>query len=114
MHKKLLKCIATVSLLAVLPVNAAMAAEMSAPAIDEQPISAKINYVNVVPRVMMEHYFDDYMVYYVNESDIPSTYYYNGSIGGAKFSGTLTLFNTTVYERGGFFAHYYGTVYGQS
>ena len=62
----------------------------------------------------MEHYFDNYAVFFVNKSDITSTYLFDDYIGGAKFLGTLTLFDISPYERGGYFAHYRGTVYGQS
>ena len=114
MHNRLLKGIATVSLLAILPINTAMASELSAPPVDAQQASAKVVHMNIMPRVMMEYYFDNYTVRFPHKSDVPSTYYYVGEIGGAKFSGTLDLFDISPYEHGGYFGHYRGTVFGQS
>ena len=114
MNKRLLKGVATVSLLAVLPINTALAAELSAPPMDAQQAAAKIVRVSVMPRVMMEYYFDDFAVFYKYKNDIPSSYYYVGDIGGTTFSGTLDLFKISPFEHGGYFAHYRGTVFGQS
>ncbi len=114
MNKRLLKGIAMVSLLAALPINTAMAAELSAPPVDAQQAASKVVRVSIMPRVMMEYYFDDYTVYYRQKSDVTSTYYYTGNIGGATFSGTLDLFDITTYDHGGYFGHYRGTVFGQS
>ena len=114
MHKRLLKGIATVSILTILPINTAMAAELSTSPVDAQQASPKVGRVNIMPRVMMEYYFDDYTVYYPFKDDIASTYYYVGEIGGAKFSGTLDLYKISTYEHGGYFGHYRGTVFGQS
>ena len=114
MHKRLLKGIATVSLLTILPINTAMAAELSTSPVGAQQASPKVVRVNIMPRVMMEYYFDDYTVRYPTRNEVPSTYYYVGEIGGAKFSGTLDLFDISPYEHGGYFGHYRGTVFGQS
>ncbi len=114
MQKRLLKGIATVSLLAALPINTAMAAELSTPSVDAQHASTKVVHTNIMPRVMMEYYFDNYAVFYLDKNDIPSSYYYVGEIGGATFSGTLDLYHITPHDLGGYFAHYRGTVFGQS
>ena len=114
MHKKLLKGIATVSLLSVLPVNAAMAADMSTPIIDAQQESSKITRLDVMPRVMMEHYIDDYTLYCPNPDRVPSTFLYKGVIGGVTFTGLLDLYEVTKYEDGAYIAHYCGMVFAQS
>ena len=75
MQKRLLKGIATVSLLAALPINTAMAAELSTPSVDAQHASTKVVHTNIMPRVMMEYYFDNYAVFYLDKNDIPSSYY---------------------------------------
>lgn len=110
MNKKLLQGVATVSLLAALPINTAMAA----PPVAVQQAAAKVIHVSVMPRVMMEYYVDDYTVYYKNKNDVASTYYYVNDIGGATFSGTLDLYRITSDEHGGCFGHYRGKVFGQS
>ena len=114
MNKRLLKGVVTVSLLAALPINTAMAAELSTPSVDAQQTAAKVVRVSAMPRVMMEYHFDDYAVYYTNKNDVTSTYYYVGDIGGATFSGTLDLFSIAQFEHGGYVGHYRGTVFGKS
>ncbi len=114
MSKRLLKGVATVSLLAALPINTAMAAELSAPPVDVQQAAAKVVRASTLPRVMMEYYFDDYAVYCKYKNDLQSTYHYVGNIGGATFSGTLDLYRIDSEEFGGYIGHYRGTVFGQS